>query len=155
MPEAFAIDFPNTVAILKQVQIKVALNSFESVKSRTSTSTKDEVMLCNRHAVLAVDPRGSVIWCSKLSKGNLSDSELFIESGLKDRLKQLVGCHWLQVGDGILADETFGISEELDEIGLVFNHESQTLLAFVILLSRDVAKYKHSQISLLKVSAIF
>ena len=122
MPEAFAIDFPNTVAILKQVQIKVALNSFESVNSRTSTSTQDKIMLCNRHAVLAVDPRGSVIWCSKLSKGNLSDSELFIESGLKDRLMQLVGCHWLQVGDGILADETFGISEELDEIGLVFNH---------------------------------
>jgi len=119
MPEAFAIDFPNTVAILKRVQVKMGLNSLES---NSRTSTEDEIMLCNRHAVLAVDPRGSVIWCSKLSKGNLSDRELFIESGLKEKLRQLVDCHWLQVGDGILADETFGISEELDELGLVFNH---------------------------------
>lgn len=116
----YETDFPNTIAIIKLIQIKAGNCSSQSVENKANLKIQTQ---CN-HAVIAVDPRGAVIWCSKLFSNASSQGELLQVSGLKTKLQELLNFNWIYVGDGILADETLNISEELERIGLKVNDVS-------------------------------
>lgn len=120
VPRHFQQNFPCTFVLLKRMKIKVFQ---ERNRSNYSSLPSDEVSKNSektRHGILAVDPRGSVIGCSGLVAGNLSDSELFENCGLKRQLVNLMNNGKLDNGDGILC-EGLDIEKDLNEIGLKLN----------------------------------
>ncbi|CAG2197412.1 unnamed protein product [Mytilus edulis] len=121
VPRHFHQNFPSTFVLLKRIKIKVFQErnraNFSSLP-RDVASKKSEK---TRHGILAVDPRGSVIGCSRLVAGNLSDSDLFENCGLKRQLVTLMNNGKLDNGDGILC-EGLDIEKDINEIGLKLNN---------------------------------
>ncbi|XP_063437371.1 uncharacterized protein LOC134718651 isoform X1 [Mytilus trossulus] len=121
VPRHFQQNFPSTFVLLKRIKIKVFQ---ERNRANCSSLPRDQASQKSekaRHGILAVDPRGSVIGCSQLVAGNLSDSDLFENCGLKRQLVTLMNNGKLDNGDGILC-EGLDIEKDLNDIGLKLNN---------------------------------
>lgn len=121
VPRHFHQNFPSTFVLLKRIKIKVFQErnraNFSSLPREVASKKSEKT----RHGILAVDPRGSVIGCSRLVVGNLSDSDLFENCGLKRQLVTLMNNGKLANGDGILC-EGLDIEKDINEIGLKLNN---------------------------------
>lgn len=62
--------------------------------------------------LVACDEHGAVIFISDAFPGSISDREIFIKSGILDKLKE---------GDAILADKGFDVSDLLEAKGVLLN----------------------------------
>ncbi|CAG2200869.1 unnamed protein product [Mytilus edulis] len=120
VPRHFHQNFPSTFVLLKRIKSK-----FSRKRTGLILAACQEMWLLRnqktRHGILAVDPRGSVIGCSDWFEGNLSDSDLFENCGLKRQLVTLMNNGKLDNGDGILC-EGLDIEKDINEIGLKLNN---------------------------------
>ena len=118
MPEDYKVEFPTTFVIVDCTEIKIQKPSSLKAQSQTYSDYKSSNTL---KALVAVDPRGSVIFSSTLFAGAMSDKEIFKKSGFQSTLKNLVNSGYLKYGDGIMADKGFDIRKEVEETGLKLN----------------------------------
>ncbi len=103
---------------LTVLKSKIEKPSSLKVQSQTYSDYKSTNTL---KSLVAVDPRGSVIFSSMLFSGSISDKELFVRSGLQDQLKQLVEIDYLSQGDALMGDKGFNIEEAVKASGLLLN----------------------------------
>lgn len=144
MPADYSQDFPHTFAILDCTEIKTRKPVSPTVQSHTYSDCKISNKL---KAIVAVDPRGSVLYTSSLISGSVSDEELFEKCGLKEKLLQLIECGHLKPGDGLMADKGFHIENSVQDIGLQLNisHFASTgeqRSKTDVLLTREVTKHR-------------
>ena len=144
MPEDYSVDFPNTFAILDCTELKTQKPASLKVQSQTYSDYKSSNTL---KGLVAVDPRGSVLYTSMLYSGSVSDKELFEQGGLKEQLKQLLEVGYLKLGDGLMADKGFKIEESVEEIGLTLNippfaSSGTQMSENDVLFTRKIAKHR-------------
>lgn len=118
MPEDYAKEFPNTFVIVDCTELKIQKPSSLKAQSQTYSDYKSSNTL---KALVAVDPRGSVIFSSMLFSGSMSDKEIFKKSKFKATLQNMVEIGYLKEGDGIMADKGFDIEPEVTDCKLVLN----------------------------------
>ncbi|XP_061692084.1 uncharacterized protein LOC133509230 isoform X1 [Syngnathoides biaculeatus] len=118
MPGNYRQEFPDTFSIIDCTEIRIQKPSSLNAQSQTYSTYKS----CNTlKALVAVDPRGSVIFSSMLFAGSISDKEIYKKSGFQSMLIQLVEIGYLKTGDGIMADKGFDIVKEVEDVGLKLN----------------------------------
>lgn len=115
MPQDFRERFPSVFAILDCTELKIEKPSALSAQSQCYSDYKSSTTL---KGLLAIDPRGSVIFAGTLFTGAISDKEITRQCGLLTVLQQLLECEKLKPGDGIMVDKGFRIQEDLEELGL-------------------------------------
>ncbi|CAG2248260.1 unnamed protein product [Mytilus edulis] len=118
MPENYKRDFPNTLAIIDGTEIKIQKPSSLHAQSQSYSNYKSTNTL---KALVAVDPRGSLLFTSCLFSGAISDKDIFEQSGLKKMLQNLVQHGHIKEGDGIMADKGFNIHKEVEDCKLKLN----------------------------------
>lgn len=118
MPANYRNDFPNTFAILDCTELRIQRPSSLKAQSQTYSDYKSSNTL---KGLVAIDPRGSVIFSSMLFAGSMSDKEIFLQCGFKDQLEQLIEAGYLVNGDGLMADKGFKIEDCVAEVGLKLN----------------------------------
>ncbi|KAK3105240.1 hypothetical protein FSP39_020500 [Pinctada imbricata] len=118
MPSKFKKDFPTTFAIVDCTEMKIQKPSSLKAQSQTYSDYKSSNTL---KALVAVDPRGSVIFSSMLFSGAMSDREIFIQSKFKEMLQKLIEIGYLNTGDGVMGDKGFNIESEVESLGLRLN----------------------------------
>lgn len=118
MPENYKRDFPNTFGILDCTEIKIQKPSSLKAQSQTYSDYKSSNTL---KGLVAVDPRGSMIFSSMLFTGSVSDKDIFVKSGFKTTLSKLIENGHLERGDGLMADKGFNIEHEVESTGLKLN----------------------------------
>ena len=117
MPEKFRQDFPLTVAILDSTKIK--FKKTRALKMKCQSLFCSDYMSCTTlKGLVAVDPRGAVMFTSILFSGSISDKDICKRSGLLEQLNLLMQSGKLQPGDGIMVDKDFHIVEEIEQLGL-------------------------------------
>lgn len=72
-------------------------------------------------SLVAVDPRGSLLFSSCLFSGSISDKDIFEQSGFKEMLQNLVMHGHLNEGDGVMADKGFNIQKDVEDCRLKLN----------------------------------
>ena len=118
MPVAYRNDFPNTLAILDCTELKIQKPSCLKLQSQCFSDYKSTTTL---KILVVCDPIGSVMFASALQTGAMSDKEIFERSGLKQQLKRLIQCGYVNVGDGLMSDKGFNVVGEVEDIGLHLN----------------------------------
>ncbi|XP_048245545.1 uncharacterized protein LOC124123830 isoform X2 [Haliotis rufescens] len=118
MPEDYRKDFPSTFPIVDCTEIRIEKPSSLNTQTQTYSNYKSTNTL---KALVAVDPRGSVIFISMLFSGAMSDKEIFKQSGFQSTLIDLLEIGYLEEGDGIMADKGFDIEAEVEKTGLRLN----------------------------------
>ncbi|KAK3102870.1 hypothetical protein FSP39_014561 [Pinctada imbricata] len=118
MPTNYRKDFPTTFAIVDCTEMKIQKPSSLKAQSQTYSDYKS----CNTlKALVACDPRGSIIFSSMLFSGSMSDKDVFVKSKFKETLQNLIEEGFLNRGDGFMADKGFNIKEEVESVGLELN----------------------------------
>lgn len=118
MPQKYREEFPTTLAIIDCTELPIQRPSSLHLQSQSYSDYKS----CNTvKGLLAIDPRGSVIFISKLFSGSISDKEITEQSGFLSLMEQLMSVGKLQPGDAIMADKGFDTNKELESIGLNMN----------------------------------
>jgi hypothetical protein len=118
MPEKYRLEFPNTIAIIDCTELPIQRPSSLHLQSQCYSEYKS----CNTvKGLLAIDPRGSIIFISKLFSGSISDKQVVKESGFLYLLEQLVDSGKLKRGDAIMADKGFDTNAELESLGIKMN----------------------------------
>ncbi|VDI46991.1 Hypothetical predicted protein [Mytilus galloprovincialis] len=87
MPESYKKDFPSTLAIIDGTEIKIQKPSSLHAQSQSYSNNKSTNTLKD---LVAVDPRGSLLFTSCLFSGAISDKDIFEQLGLKKMLQNLV-----------------------------------------------------------------
>ncbi|XP_054720261.1 uncharacterized protein LOC129229906 [Uloborus diversus] len=100
MPEAFALKYPNCRAILVCTEFAIQKPSNPRVQQLTFNYYKNRNTV---KALIAITPSGALSYISDQWCGGVSDKQLFLESGLLQRIQN----------DDILADRGFLIAAEL------------------------------------------
>lgn len=144
MPEGYKKDFPSTFAIADCTEVRIQKPSSLKSQSQTYSDYKSTNTL---KALVACDPRGSVLFSSMLFSGSMSDKEIFKKSGFQSTLKQLVGMGYLKEGDGIMADKGFDIAKEVEETGLRLNippfaKSGVQMSSSDVILTQKIAKHR-------------
>lgn len=115
LPDSFKQDFPNTFAILGCTELKIERPGSLPVHSQTCSTYKSATTL---KSLVACDPRGAVMYVSDLFSGSVSDKEIFNQCNIIKLLRGCIQCGYLKAGDGLIADKSFLIEKEVEEIGL-------------------------------------
>ena len=118
MPDNYKAEFPTTFAILDCTEIKIEKPSSLLLQSQTYSNYKSTNTL---KSLIACDPRGSIMFASTLYTGSISDQEIFKQCKIKDLLKGLLQCGYLEKGDGLMVDKGFLIEKDVEELGLKLN----------------------------------
>lgn len=118
MPSKYRSEFPTTFAILDCTEIKIQQPSSLKLESETFSNYKSTNTL---KSLIVVDPRGSVMFCSTLFTGSISDKEIVKQCGIIPLLRELIIHGYLKQGDGLMADKGFLIDQELENVGLKLN----------------------------------
>ena len=113
MPENYRKDFPDTIAIIDCTEVKIEKPSSLPAQSQSYSDYKATNTL---KALVAVDPRGSLLFSSCLFSGGISDKEIFEESGFRELLQQLILHGHLREGDGLMADKGFNVKNEVEDV---------------------------------------
>ncbi|VDI37395.1 Hypothetical predicted protein [Mytilus galloprovincialis] len=108
----------STLAITDGTEIKIQKPSSLHAQSQSYSNYKSTNTL---KALVAVDPRGSLLFTSCLFSGAISDKDIFEQSGLKKMLQNLVQHGHIKEGDGIMADKGFNIHKEVEDCKLKLN----------------------------------
>jgi len=118
MPDNYRRDFPTSVAIIDCTELYINKPSSLQVQSQCYSDYKSGTTV---KGLLAIDPRGGVIFISELFSGSMSDREVVKQSGFLQLLSQLVTKGKLIAGDAIMADKGFDTNEEIESLGLSMN----------------------------------
>lgn len=102
MPEAFLHCYPNCRIILDCTEISIQKPSNPRIQQLTFSYYKNKNTL---KALIGITPSGAISFISDLWCGGISDKELFLQSGLLDRLEN----------DTILVDRGFTIQKEVSK----------------------------------------
>ena len=109
MPGQFRRLYPNTRIIIDATEVFIQRPSNPTAQQLTFSTYKNH----NTAKVLAgITPSGAFSFISPMYGGSISDRQLFIESGLLEKLEP---------GDGIMADKGFNISDLLEPHGVILN----------------------------------
>ncbi len=115
MPSEYKKLFPSTMAILDCTELKIQKPSSLVNQSMTYSNYKSSNTV---KGLIAIDPRGSLMFASMLYSGSIFDKDIYLKSGLHDFLKEAVNSGWLQPKDCIMVDKGFRIHDDLESIGL-------------------------------------
>lgn len=118
MPAKYKKEFPTCLALIDGTEIKTETPSAMKLQSQLYSDYKSSTTL---KALVACDPRGSLLFTSELFTGSISDKAITSESGFLELLKSLKDVGYIQEGDAIMADKGFLIKNEVEELGLVLN----------------------------------
>lgn len=118
MPLKYKLDFPSTLAILDCTELKTQKPSSLKLQSQMYSDYKSATTL---KALIACDPMGNIIFVSELFTGSMSDKEIVEKCGFLKLLGQLLEAGYMKVGDSVMADKGFTISEELGKMGIKLN----------------------------------
>lgn len=118
MPTEFKTRYPTTMCMIDCTEIKIQKPKSLVNQSATYSDYKSSNTV---KGLVAVDPRGSLLFASMLFAGSLSDKEIFLKSHFKKVLENLIEKQTLHKGDSVMADKGFTIKNELLEIGLNLN----------------------------------
>ena len=118
MPSKFKAEFPNTIAIIDATEIRLQRPSSLLCQSQCYSDYKSTNTL---KGLIAVDPRGSVIFISPLYSGSISDNRLTHDSGLLTLLGNYITAGLLHENDCILADKGFTNFDDFANLGLKLN----------------------------------
>ena len=118
MPPKYHAEYPNTVAIIDCTELHVHRPSSLTIQSQCYSEYKSGTTL---KGLIAIDPRGAVIFTSKLFTGSIYDKEIVKQSRFLELLKQLIAAGRLNVGDAIMADKGFDTNSELQALGILLN----------------------------------
>ena len=118
MPKKYSEEFPSTFAILDCTEIKIQKPSSLKAQSQTYSDYKSANTV---KALVAIDPKGFLLFASMLFAGSMSDHEIFRKSGLKYLLGKLIEIDYLKRGDGLMVDKGFKIEDDINELGLNLN----------------------------------
>lgn len=118
MPPKFKSEFPDTIAIIDATEIRLQR---PSSLLRQSQCFSDYKSTNTFKGLIAVDPRGSVIFISPIFSGSISDNRLTHESGLLKLLGDLRAAGHLKEGDSIMADKGFTNFQDFAKLGLKLN----------------------------------
>ena len=109
MPTQFCQLYPNTRIIIDATEIVIQKPTEPSAQQLTFSSYKNH----NTGKVLAgITPSGAFSFISPMYGGSISDRQLFIESGLLEKLDS---------GDSIMEDKGFNIPDILECNGVTLN----------------------------------
>ena len=115
MPDKFKRDFPNTIAIIDSTEIRIQRPSALKSQSQCWSEYKSSPTL---KGLVAIDPRGSILFVSSLFTGSISDNQLVVDSGFLHTLSLLLDAGRLDIGDEIMSDKGFTCSKEFENLGL-------------------------------------
>ena len=143
-PGDFRREYPNTIAIIDCVELKVQTPSARQCQSQTYSHYKStNTFKC----LVGTDARGSILFLSHLYTGRISDKEICHRSGFFDLLEKKLASGTIQKGDAIMADKGFMIEEELRKLGLQLNippflKENPQFLEEENILTRSIAHHR-------------
>ncbi|XP_061190344.1 uncharacterized protein LOC133198236 [Saccostrea echinata] len=83
MPPKFKEEFPNTLVIIDDTELKIQRHSSLSKQSQCYSDYKSSTTL---KGLVGIDPRGSIIFASMLFTGSVSDNDITIQSGFLNLL---------------------------------------------------------------------
>lgn len=109
MPLIFKELYPSTRCIIDATEIFIQKPQNPTAQQLTFSNYKNHNTF---KALIAISPSGAISYVSDLFGGNISDKELTTQCGLLD---------YLEVGDSVMADRGFNISELLDTKGVTLN----------------------------------
>jgi cell division protein FtsB len=118
MPPKFRAKFPNTIAIIDATEIRLQRPSSLVCQSQSYSDYKSTNTF---KALIAIDPRGSVMFISQLFSGSISDNRLTHDSGLLTLLGNYITAGLLHENDCILADKGFTNFNDFANLGLKLN----------------------------------
>jgi len=117
MPSKFNSLFPTTLAIIDSTEIKMQRPSSLKIQSQCWSEYKSSPTL---KGLVAVDPRGSVVFISPLFSGSVSDNEITSHGGFLSMVEELLRIGHIEVGDSIMCDKGFtAIDKELSKFGII------------------------------------
>lgn len=105
MPSQFQVQYPNTRIIIDATEVFIQRPSDPYAQQLTFSSYKNH---STAKALAGITPSGSFSIISTLYGGSICDRELFMQSGLLDKL---------EVGDAVMADKGFNIADLLETKG--------------------------------------
>ena len=109
MPSQFKHQYPNTCIIIDATEVYIQWPSDPHAQQLTFSSYKNHN---TAKALAGITPSGAFSFISPLYGGSISDRELFLRSGLLDKL---------EVGNAIMADKGFNIADLLESKGVTLN----------------------------------
>jgi len=144
MPCKFKKDFPNTMTIIDSTEIRLQKPSALKLQSQFWSEYKSSPTL---KGLVAIDPRGSLMFVSSLFTGSISDNQLVVDSGFLNLLAQLLDDGRIKIGDGIMSDKGFTCAKEFEKLGLklvVPPHAvgEQQMCAADVMLTKNIAAHR-------------
>ncbi|XP_067307642.1 uncharacterized protein [Pseudorasbora parva] len=111
-PLTFKSRFPTTFALLGFAELRTERPNTFLVQSQTWTTDALK-------SLVAVDPRGAVLYASALFTG--PELDVFRQCGVTSLLQTLLERGHLMSGDGLTADERFQLDADVEKLGLKLN----------------------------------
>ncbi len=144
MPKSYFDDYPTSMAIIDCTELYIEKPSSLQIQSQCYSDYKSGTTV---KGLIAIDPRGSVIFVSELFSGSMSDREVVKQSGFLQLLGQLVASGKLLTCDAIMADKGFDTTEEIQSLGLSMNippraRASGQMQASDVELTKLIAKHR-------------
>ena len=109
IPDQFKHQYPNTRIIIDATELFIQQPSDPNAQQLTFSLYKNHN---TAKALAGITPCGTFSFISPLYGGSISDRQLFIESGLIDKL---------DTGDAVMADRGFNIADLLSSKGITVN----------------------------------
>ena len=109
MPDCFRKKYPTTRTIVDATEIRVVQPSDPIEQQQTFSHYKNTNTF---KALIGITPSGAVSFVSSLYSGNVSDKELFAQSGILGLLEK---------GDSVMADRGFDVHDLLQSVGVELN----------------------------------
>ena len=109
MPTQFKTLYPNTRIIIDATEIFIQRPTSPNAQQLTFSSSKNHN---TAKALAGITPSGAFSFITPLYGGSISDRELFVTSGLLEKLEP---------GDAIMADKGFNIADILESRGISLN----------------------------------
>ena len=109
MPDCFCKKYPTTRTIVDATEIRVVQPSDPIEQQQTFSHYKNTNTF---KALIGITPSGAVSFVSSLYSGNVSDKELFAQSGILGLLEK---------GDSVMADRGFDVHDLLQSVGVELN----------------------------------
>lgn len=109
MPISFKYSYPQTRVIVDAMERFIQHPSNPGVQQLTFSLYKNHN---TAKILIGMTPSGAVLFVSKAYCGSISDRELFIVSGITDKL---------DMGDSVIVDKGFNVADILSAKGISLN----------------------------------
>ena len=109
MPTQFKLQHPNTRTIIDATEVYIQRPSNPTAQQVTFSTYKNHN---TAKALACITPSGAFSFISLLYGGSISDRDLFVQSGLLEKLEP---------GDSIMVDKGFNIQDLVENIGVEVN----------------------------------